>query len=96
MTDFEGSRNIKCPDCGRWFNTAEGPQCDCDPRFREEDICGFCGLPGADKIPHPMRWPGEESAGTNLVHADCEREECQRAYTELSDLERQSFLLSIH
>ncbi len=29
MTDFEGSRNVKCPDCGRWFNTAEGPQCDC-------------------------------------------------------------------
>ena len=29
MTDFEGSRNVKCADCGRPFNTAEGPQCDC-------------------------------------------------------------------
>jgi len=23
----------------------------------EEDICGLCGLGGADKIPHPIHWP---------------------------------------
>lgn len=60
-----------------------------------EDICGFCGMPGADKIPHPVRWPGEASAETKLVHAECESEECRRAHARLSDLERRSFLSSI-
>ena len=60
-----------------------------------EDICGFCGLSGADKFPHPIRWPGEASAGTKLVHADCEQEECRRAHAQLSELERRSFLSSI-
>ena len=58
----------------------------------EEDICGFCGLPGADKIPHPVTWPGEESAGTRLVHSECENEECRRAHAALSDKEREDFL----
>lgn len=31
-----------------------------------EDICG---LPGADKIPHPIRWPGERVPDTDFVHA---------------------------
>lgn len=62
-------------------------------------ICGFCGKPGADKTPHPIRWPGEESAGTELVHADCENSECSRAHREF--LERvgedgvKDFLMSI-
>jgi len=43
------------------------------------DICGLCGLPGADKIPHPIHWPGERIAGTELVHAECEAAECARA-----------------
>ena len=60
-----------------------------------EDICGFCGMPGADKLTHPVRWPGEASAGTRLVHAECEQEECRRAHAQLSDLERRSFLSSI-
>ncbi len=25
----------------------------------KQDICGLCGLPGADKYAHPMHWPGE-------------------------------------
>jgi len=58
----------------------------------KEDICGFCGEPGADKMPHPVRWPGEESAGTELVHAECEQEECRRAHVLLSDDERRRFL----
>jgi hypothetical protein len=37
MTDFEGSRNIKCPNCGIWFNTAEGPQCDCEQEDDESE-----------------------------------------------------------
>lgn len=61
----------------------------------EEDICGFCGLPGADKFPHPIRWPGEQSAGTEFVHAACEEEECGRAHRALSDQQRQSFLRSL-
>jgi hypothetical protein len=61
----------------------------------DEDICGFCGKPGADKLPHPVRWPGEESAGTEYVHADCESDECQRAHSLLSDRQRQQFLRSL-
>lgn len=60
-----------------------------------EDICGFCGLPGADKIPHPVRWPGEDSAGTEFVHAACEDEECKRAHALLSDEQRQRFLRTV-
>jgi len=60
-----------------------------------EDICGFCGKPGADKIPHPVRWPGEESAGTRLVHSECEDEECMGAHSRLTDQQRISFLRSI-
>lgn len=62
------------------------------PPDESEDICGFCGLPGADKIPHPIRWPGENSAGTELVHAECEQAECGRAHSMLTDAERESFL----
>jgi len=58
----------------------------------EQDICGFCGQPGADKFPHPVRWPGEENAGTELVHAVCENAECGRAHRLLSDAERRAFL----
>lgn len=59
------------------------------------DICGFCGEGGADKMPHPVHWPGEESAGTELVHAECEREECARAHSALSQRQRDDFLRSI-
>ena len=47
-----------------------------------EDICGLCGEPGADKIHHPCYWPGERRPDGELVHADCEMEECQRAHAE--------------
>lgn len=60
-----------------------------------EDICGFCGKPGADKFPHPVRWPGEESARTELVHAECEQAECGRAHAALSDRQRQDFLRTL-
>lgn len=60
-----------------------------------DDICGFCGLPGANKEPHPIRWPGEAIAGTKYVHADCEDAECRRAHSLLSDKERERFLLTI-
>ena len=65
------------------------------PPDEEEDICGFCGEPGADKMPHPVRWPGEKSAGTELVHAECEHVECKRAHALLSDEERRRFLRTL-
>jgi len=58
-----------------------------------EDICGFCGQPGADKFPHPVLWPGEQSAGTPLVHAECEDAECKRVHAALTDRERKDFLI---
>ena len=63
--------------------------------LREEGICGFCNRPGADKIPYPIRWPGEEIAGTELVHAACEDAECRRAHLRLTDEERKRFLKSL-
>lgn len=60
-----------------------------------EDICGFCGKPGADKIPHPVRWPGEQNAGTEFVHSECENEECGRAHALLTDKQREGFLRGI-
>ena len=61
----------------------------------DQDICGFCGLPESDKFPHPIHWPGEQSAGTELVHADCENEECRRAHSLLSDAQLLAFLRTI-
>ena len=61
----------------------------------DQDICGFCGLPGADKFPHPVRWPGEDSAGNEFVHAECENQECKRAHSMLSDRQRQEFLRTV-
>ena len=58
----------------------------------DEPTCGFCGLPGCDKVPHPVRWPGEESPGSKYVHAVCEDTECRRAHAALSDRERAEFL----
>jgi len=49
---------------------------------REDDICGLCGDPGADKFPRPKHWPGEKVPNTALVHAKCEEEECRRAYAD--------------
>ena len=58
----------------------------------DQDICGFCGLPGADKIPKPVYWPGEDSAGTEFVHMACENAESARAHSLLTDKQRQDFL----
>lgn len=66
-----------------------------DESAAEEDICGFCGEPGADKIPHPVHWPGEQSVDTEFVHAECEQEECGRAHAALSDREREEFLRTV-
>lgn len=46
----------------------------------DEDICGLCGKPGADKYKHPRYWPGEQNPEGEFVHAECERIECERAF----------------
>jgi hypothetical protein len=46
----------------------------------QQDICGLCGKPGADKFPHPMHWPGERIPETDIVHSECERLECEDAF----------------
>ena len=58
----------------------------------DEDICGLCGKPGADKYHHPVHWPDEQIPDGPLVHATCEEEECKRAHSLLSDREREQFL----
>jgi hypothetical protein len=60
----------------------------------DEDICGLCGEPGADKIPHPHYWPGEMRPSTELVHAECEQQECARAHSRLSQAERDAVIRS--
>lgn len=58
----------------------------------QTDICGLCGKPGANKYPHPIRWPGESQPDTELVHEECEDLECERAHLNLTDKQRQEFL----
>jgi len=60
-----------------------------------EDICGLCGELGADKIMHPIHWPGEQVPDSEYVHASCEDEECRRAHAALSQDERDRFLALI-
>ena len=54
----------------------------------DDDICGYCGKPGADKMAlwtgGGMYWPGEFVPETRVVHSKCEREETRRAHEALS------------
>ena len=62
----------------------------------EEDICGYCGEPGADKYAlwtgGGIYWPGEYRPDTELVHADCERAETSRAHAALSQGQRDAVI----
>ena len=60
-----------------------------------DDICGLCGKSGADKFAHPEHWPGEQIPDTELVHRECEDEECTRAHALLSTKEREAVLRSV-
>jgi len=60
------------------------------------DICGLCGNPGADKMAHPIHWPGEKIPDSPLVHSKCEEEECCRAHYLLTDEQRKEFLKGIY
>ena len=63
--------------------------------MEDEDLCGLCGEPGADKVAHPIHWAGEQIANTPYVHAECESNECGRAHAALSDKQRRDFLKTI-
>ena len=67
-------------------------ECEECKRRSAEDICGLCGLPGADKMASPNHWPGERVPETELVHQACEEAECGRAHAALSDKQREAFL----
>lgn len=60
-----------------------------------DDICGFCGKSGADKIPYPVRWPNEQDAGTEFVHSECEMEEQERASSQFQGEVRNKFLSAL-
>ena len=63
--------------------------------MEDDDICGLCGQPGADKMAHPMHWPGEQVPDGVMVHAECEQQECQRAHLALTPEQRERFLKTI-
>jgi hypothetical protein len=58
----------------------------------QQEICGLCGEPGADKMAlwtgGGIYWPGEEKPETEMVHAECERQETTRAHAALSQSQR--------
>lgn len=64
-----------------------------------EDICGLCGEPGADKMAlwtgGGKYWPGETMPDTEMVHQECEQEETERAWSILTQDERNAFLRKI-
>ncbi len=46
------------------------------------ELCAICGEPDPDKIAAPRQWPGEMEVGGELVHAECETDECERAFLD--------------
>jgi hypothetical protein len=88
----------QAPDVVQAFEELEKVLKDVKQEKEEEDnsdICGLCDLPGADKIAHPVHWPGERVSDTGFVHNMCEDLECKRAFLALSEEERKSFLRSL-
>lgn len=63
--------------------------------MESDDICGLCGQLGADKIPQPHYWPGEQRPGSEYVHAECENQESARAHAALSPAEIEYVLRDI-
>lgn len=61
----------------------------------DEDVCGLCGKPGADKVAHTVHWPNETIPNTEYVHASCENEECRRAHSELTPKQINDFLKNL-
>lgn len=69
----------------------------CDPELWKpipEDLCGHCNRPGATKRPSSAKLPGEEVAGTLLVHQECEAREFERALAALTPEQLEKFVAS--
>lgn len=73
----------------------EHPNVTTEVSPEESDLCGLCGLPGANKIPSPMLWPGQRSPNGPFVHDYCENAETSRAHANISQAQRDAFLLDI-
>jgi hypothetical protein len=62
----------------------------------DNDICGLCGQPGADKMAMwtggGIYWPGEHIPDAELVHAECERDETRRAHAALTQQQRDAVI----
>jgi len=67
--------------------------------MENNDICGICGDSGADKVAlwvgGGVYWPGEYVPETEFVHQSCEQAETQRAFNQLSQSQKDSFLNQI-
>ena len=65
----------------------------------DDDICGICGEPGADKMAlwtgGGIYWPGEFVPETEYVHQECEQEEQRRAHAALTQEQRDAVLRGI-
>lgn len=61
----------------------------------DDEICGLCELPGADKIPHPMYWPDERRPDTDYVHIKCEELEEEIGSNLCQGAARMAFLRNI-
>lgn len=83
---IHGCHRMYCRHCG-------GPEVH---EEEDEDICGLCSEPGADKMAKwtggGVYWPGEQRPDTDIVHSGCESEECRRAHSELSTEQREAVL----
>jgi len=61
----------------------------------DDNVCGLCGLSGADKIPHPVNWPNELIPTTQYVHAACEDRAAFHAMLARTEKERDDFLRTL-
>ncbi len=70
-----------------------------DKKTIDEDICGYCGESGADKMAlwtgGGVYWPGAFIPETEVVHQYCEQEDTRRAFDALSAKQRAKFLRNI-
>lgn len=62
----------------------------------QDDICGLCGEPGADKMAlwtgGGIYWPGEVRPDSECVHWECEEAETRRAHAALTQPQRDAVI----
>ena len=56
-----------------------------------DDICGYCGKPGAEKLPL-CSWPNQDDPQSEYVHAECENKAAQEAMDACSQQERDNWI----